>query len=122
MKKLTILLLSTLLLLLTACGSKIPFKKQEPLANSALVYVYLPSNISDDDSDFSSDYNIRFNGRRVMERISSDEYMAFNVKDSSYTRLENTVNHVFLADWNFSEFVISDVLTYCIFSVYGISD
>ena len=80
MRQLTILLLSTFLLLLTACGSKIPFKKQEPLANSALVYVYLPSNVNATDSDYSSDYNIRFNGRRVMERISSDEYMAFNVK------------------------------------------
>ncbi len=85
MKRFKILLLSSLVLLLTACGSKIPFKKQEPLANSALVYVYLPSNVSNDDADNSSDYNIRFNGRRVMERISSDEYMAFNVKPEKVT-------------------------------------
>jgi len=68
------------LLLLTACGSKAPFVKQEPLANSALVYVYLPSSISDDENQNESDYNIRFNDRQVMERISSGEYMAFNVK------------------------------------------
>ena len=80
MKKLTILLLSLTLLLLTACGSKIPFAKQEPLADSALVYVYLPASISDDENQNESDYNIRFNGRQVMERISSNEYMAFNVK------------------------------------------
>ena len=85
MKKLTIFLLTTLLLILSACGSKIPFKKQEPLENSALVYIYLPSNVGTSDSDNSSDYNIRFNGRRVMERISSDEYMAFNVKPEKVT-------------------------------------
>ena len=79
MKKITIFFLG-ILLLLSACGSKIPFKKQEPLANSALVYIYLPSNIGTSDSDYSSDYNIRFNGRQVMEKISSNEYMAFNVK------------------------------------------
>ena len=70
---------------MSACGSKIPFKKQEPLENSALVYIYLPSNLSTDDSDNTSDYNIRFNGRRVMERIASNEYMAFNVKPEKVT-------------------------------------
>lgn len=85
MKKITTLLLSLSLLFLSACGSKIPFKQQEPLENSALVYIYLPSNVGTSDSDNSSDYNIRFNGRRVMERISSDEYMAFNVKPEQVT-------------------------------------
>ncbi len=80
MTKIKILTLSLALLLLTACGSKIPFTKQEPLPNSALVYVYLPPSISDDENTNESDYNIRFNGRQVMERISSNEYMAFNVK------------------------------------------
>jgi len=80
MKKLTLLLFSTALLLLNACGSKVPFKEQEPLENSALVYVYQPLNISADENANISDYNIRFNGRQVMERISSNEYMVFNVK------------------------------------------
>ncbi len=80
MIKLKILLLSLILLLLTACGNKVPFAKQDPLLDSALVYVYLPVNVSSDDATFTSDYNIRFNGRNVMERISSNEYMAFNVK------------------------------------------
>ena len=34
----------------------------------------------------------------------------------------NTVNHVFLAGWNFSEFIIFDILAYCIISVYKFSD
>lgn len=80
MKTIKILLLSLTLLLLTACGNKIPFVKQNPLPDSALVYVYLPVNISNDESANESDYNIRFNGRNVMERISSNEYMVFNVK------------------------------------------
>ena len=37
-------------------------------------------------------------------------------------RTGTTVNHVFLAGWNFSEFVIRDILAYCIFSVYEISE
>jgi len=80
MKKIQILLISLGMLLLSACGSKIPFAKQDPLPNAALVYVYQPSNIGSEDNANTSDYNIRFNGRRVMERISSDEYMVFNVK------------------------------------------
>ena len=80
MTKLITLLLTTTLFIFTACGSKIPFSKQEPLLDSALVYVYFPANISDDENSNESDYNILFNGRRVMERISSSEYMAFNVK------------------------------------------
>jgi len=80
MKKLTLLLLSLTIFIFSGCGNKIPFAKQEPLPESALVYVYLPANISDNDVTFISDYNIRFNGRQVMERISSNEYMAFNVK------------------------------------------
>jgi len=80
MKKSTLILLSLTLLLFTACGSKIPFAKQEPLANSALVYIYLPSHVSGGENDYSSDYNIRFNGRQVKGRISANEYMAFNVK------------------------------------------
>jgi len=80
MNKLTLLLLSITLLLFSACGSKIPFKKQEPLENSALVYVYQPLNIGTDENMNMSDYNIRFNGRQVMERISTNEYMTFNVK------------------------------------------
>lgn len=73
-------LLTIILLLLTACGNKVPFQKQEPQINSALVYLYLPTNISSDESDNTSDYNILFNGRQVTEKISSNEYMAFNVK------------------------------------------
>ncbi len=80
MNKLTLLLLSLAILIFSACGAKTPFVKQEPLPKSALVYVYLPANVSDDDATFVSDYNIRFNGRLVMNRISSNEYMAFNVK------------------------------------------
>ena len=80
MKNPILLLLSLTLLLFTACGNKILFVKQEPLANSALVYVYLPSHTNGSENDYSSNYNIRFNGRQVMERIFTDEYMAFNVK------------------------------------------
>ncbi len=39
MNKIKILLTVALALLISGCGSKMPFKAQEPLANSSLVYM-----------------------------------------------------------------------------------
>ncbi len=80
MKKTLILILATITLLFTACGSKVPFSLEKPLPDSALVYVYFPQNVSTDESSHESEYNIFFNDRRIMETIYVNEYMAFNVK------------------------------------------
>ena len=80
MKKILTIAIIVLSILFTACGSKIPFVKQDPLKNSALVYIYFPVNVGESESDSISDYTIRFNGKNIMERISSGEYMAFNLK------------------------------------------
>lgn len=81
-KIVALLLISTIF---TACGSKLPFKEQTPLENAALVYVYVPSEISGDEDTDETDYNLRINNKRVMERISSGEYMVFNLKPITLT-------------------------------------
>ncbi|NPA59374.1 MAG: hypothetical protein GXO30_02745, partial [Epsilonproteobacteria bacterium] len=45
MKIFKILFLSLVLLLLGGCGNKVAFKPKEPLANSALVYIYVISEL-----------------------------------------------------------------------------
>jgi len=92
MKTLKIMMLTLILLLVTACGSRVPFKKQEPLENAALVYVYVPESVTADEDTDTSTYSIRINNKRYMERITEGEYMAFNLKpitiDISATRAQ----------------------------------
>jgi len=80
MKIIKILALSLLLMLLTGCGSRVPFKAQEPLENAALVYVYAPVYVSSDNSTTDIDYVIRINNKQVKQRIAEGEYMVFNLK------------------------------------------
>ncbi|PHQ65727.1 MAG: hypothetical protein COB99_02315 [Sulfurimonas sp.] len=85
MKTVKILLLTITLLLITACGNRTPFKKQEPLENAALVYIYAELKVSADDSMSDSEYNIRINNKPVMQRIKDGEYMVFNLKPQPMT-------------------------------------
>lgn len=85
MKIIKILLLTTTLLLLTACGNKIPFKKQEPLENAALVYIYVLQNVGLQESQGGSDYSIRINNKRYLERIRGGEFISFNLKAQPMT-------------------------------------
>ena len=80
MKTIKILLLLLTLLLISACGDRVPFKAQEPLENAALVYVYVSAEVSTDESAYESDYNIRINNKRTMQRIKEGEYVVFNLK------------------------------------------
>ncbi|MEA1891241.1 MAG: SHOCT domain-containing protein [Campylobacterota bacterium] len=81
MKNIQKLLLIVVLILLSACGSKTPFKVQEPLENAALVYIYAPDNInSSDGSDYSNSYSIRIDNKRYMQRVMQGEYVALNLK------------------------------------------
>ncbi|EDZ63709.1 hypothetical protein SMGD1_1550 [Sulfurimonas gotlandica GD1] len=85
MKIIQILLLSATLLLVTACGNRTPFKKQEPLENAALVYIYALDNVSSSESSTASDYNIRINNKPYMERIKQGEYIVLNLKPQAMT-------------------------------------
>jgi uncharacterized protein DUF2846 len=85
MKIIKILLLSLILLLLTGCGNRTPFKAQEPLENAALVYIYTTTSVTSDENTNESDYSIRINNKPVMQRIKSGEYMVFNLKPQPMT-------------------------------------
>ncbi|MCD6433876.1 MAG: DUF2846 domain-containing protein [Sulfurimonas sp.] len=90
MKIVKILLLSFILLLVTACGNRLPFKEQAPLENAALVYVYVPESVTSGEDTQSYTYSIRINNKRYLERITEGEYLVFNLKpliiDISATR------------------------------------
>jgi hypothetical protein len=92
MKILKILTLTLIMLLITACGSRVPFKKQQPLENSALVYVYVPEGVTASEDTNVYTYSIRINNKRYLERITEGEYHAFNLKpiniDLSATRAQ----------------------------------
>lgn len=87
MKKVTALLLTAVLLFITGCGTRVPFKKQEPLENAALVYVYVTP-----DGEFESDpqYKIRINNKRVDGYVRKDEYMILNLKPSKNLTISAT--------------------------------
>jgi len=67
-------------LLFSACGTKVPFKVEKPLDNSAIVYVYVVDGVSSGEDASHSEYNILINGKRYLERIESGEYMIFHLK------------------------------------------
>ncbi len=92
MKILKITILTFVLLFMTACGNKLPFKKQEPLENAALVYIYAPDTVTAGEDTQTYEYSIRINNKRYLERIEDGEYLVFNLKpltlDLSATRAQ----------------------------------
>ncbi|QOY54470.1 hypothetical protein HUE87_11420 [Candidatus Sulfurimonas marisnigri] len=78
-----LLLKSTILLILlvfTACSSKVAFAKQEPLQGASLVYVYVPQFVSTGENGNMGSYKIRINNKRVESKIFEGEYQVFNLK------------------------------------------
>ncbi|MFT5835443.1 MAG: hypothetical protein ACI9RG_000332 [Sulfurimonas sp.] len=84
MNYLKILLLTITLLLITACGSKMPFKTQTPLENASLVYIYVTSELGTGNNG-ESDYKIRINNKPYMQRVKQGEYIALNLKPQKMT-------------------------------------
>ncbi len=82
MNKIKILLTVAVALLISGCGSKVPFKVQEPLASASLVYVYAIESYGDVESDAYQNYTIRVNNKRVGERLRGGEYIALDLKPS----------------------------------------
>ncbi|ABB45190.1 hypothetical protein Suden_1916 [Sulfurimonas denitrificans DSM 1251] len=80
MKKIKIALAVVVALFISGCGSKIPFKAQEPLADAALVYVYVIESKGDIESASYQSYSIRINGKRVGERLKAGEYTTLDIK------------------------------------------
>lgn len=82
MNKIKILLTVVAALLLSGCGSKVPFKAQEPLAGASLVYVYAVESYGGVESDAYQNYTMRVNDKRVGERLRGGEYMALDLKST----------------------------------------
>ncbi len=82
MNKIKILLTVVAALLLSGCGSKVPFKAQEPLAGASLVYVYAVESYGGVESDAYQNYTMRVNDKRVGERLRGGEYITLDLKPS----------------------------------------
>ncbi|QOY51899.1 DUF2846 domain-containing protein [Candidatus Sulfurimonas baltica] len=80
-------------LMFTACGTKVPFKKEEPLQGAALVYVYVPISVGSGEDMSGSSYKIRVNNKRIEGRIIDGEYKSFNLKPNS-TTISTTRNDI----------------------------
>jgi len=80
MKALKIVVLASVLLLMVACGSKIPFKKQQPLENAALVYVYVPDTITAGEDTQTYTYSLCINNKKYQDRITEGEHLSLNLK------------------------------------------
>ena len=80
MKTLKILTLTIILLLVSGCGDRVPFKKKEPLKDAALVYVYVPESVTTGEDTDTYTYSIRINNKRYLERVTEGEYLAFDLK------------------------------------------
>ena len=85
MKKLLIIIaILTFSTLFTACG-KIPFVKQQPLENAALVYVYLDMDSGANDTDRMPNYVVGINGKDTEGSIEYGTYKYFNLKPGQIT-------------------------------------
>ena len=80
MKNITLFLLTIVLLLVTACSSRVPFAPKEPLKDTSLVYLYVSSDESSGEEMSDPYYSIRINNKLVEDKIRSGEYIAFNLK------------------------------------------
>ena len=78
------LLILAIMLLVSGCGTKTPFKTQEPLEGAALVYFYISDIQSDlDHSMEDSKYKTRINGKNVPGTIEAGEYKVFDMKPTT---------------------------------------
>jgi hypothetical protein len=80
MKKIKIALAVAMALVISGCGSKVPFKAQEPLEGASLVFVYVPESYGDVESVAYQSYSLRVNNKRVGERLKSGEYSTLDLK------------------------------------------
>lgn len=83
MKKTTIIILTTILLLISGCGTKVPYKTQEPLDNTSLVYIYVTSTNGFGENITTSTYQVHINNKKIKQQIKEDEYIAFNLKPNT---------------------------------------
>lgn len=83
MNKIKALLILAIMLLVSGCGTKVPFKAQEPLDGAALLYVYVVDKVTVDDTMQDSLYKIQINGKNVVGSIEAGEYKVFDMKPAT---------------------------------------
>ena len=81
---LTIIALLTVSALFTACG-KIPFEKQKPLSEAALVYVYLTMDSGINDTNRMPNYVVGINGKNTEGSVEYGTYKFFQLKPGQIT-------------------------------------
>jgi hypothetical protein len=63
------------------CAKKLPFKEEEPIKNTSLVYIYALKNVSSDENlNEDSTYVIKIDDKKINQRLAIDEYMKFDIK------------------------------------------
>ena len=70
----------------TACADKIPFTPSKSFQNSALVYIYVPNEVtSSDTTDSTASYKLKIGNEPIKDYIEDGEYMVFHIKPSNTT-------------------------------------
>ena len=77
------LLILAVMLLVSGCGTKVPFKAKEALDGAAVVYIYANDTISDDDSVQDDKFQLRINNQNVAGRLNGGEYRVFDMKPAT---------------------------------------
>lgn len=83
MNTLKALLVVAIMLLVSGCGTKVPFKAKEPLDGAALLYVYVVDKKSDTKNMSDSKYKLQINGKNVNGEINAGEYRVFDMKPAT---------------------------------------
>jgi len=77
MKKIKIAVVGILLILLSACGSRVPFAPKTPLSDAALVYLYVSKNVGINEGSSDPYYRIRINNKLVTKSFYNKFKMNF---------------------------------------------
>lgn len=86
MKKIiSIVTVAFLSIVFTACADRTPFKEQEVLKDTALVYVYIAKTVSTDDNFHDDPLSIKIDDKTLTPKIMQNEYIAYNLKPRSIT-------------------------------------
>ena len=68
-----------------AACSKMPFKEQTPLLDSALVYIYVSEDESINETYINPSYEITLNSEKIKDSIKINEYISFHLKPQNLT-------------------------------------
>lgn len=79
-----IVLITLSIVFVLGCGTKTPFKSQEPIKDAALVYVYISDIHAETDHAMEdAKYKIQINGKNVKGWIKAGEYKLFDMKPAT---------------------------------------